>query len=48
MDKQCEKVQKTKKRRSSAPRKASGNSMKTVGREVGRQLIRGLFGTLKR
>ena len=46
--KEREKEQKAKKRKNSALGKAASSTMNTIGREVGRQLIRGLFGTLKK
>jgi DNA helicase HerA-like ATPase len=46
--KEREKAQKARARKNSALGKAASSAMNTVGREVGRQLIRGLFGTLKK
>ncbi|MBR3271656.1 MAG: DUF853 family protein, partial [Clostridia bacterium] len=46
--KEREKAQKAKARKNSALGKAASSAMNSVGREVGRQLIRGLFGTLKK
>ena len=46
--KEKEKAQKARARKNSALGKAASSAMNSVGREVGRQLIRGLFGTLKK
>ena len=46
--KEKEKAQKAKARKNSALGKAASSAMNSIGREVGRQLIRGLFGNLKR
>ena len=46
--KEKEKEQKKKARKNSALGKAASSAANTIGREVGRQLIRGLFGTLKK
>lgn len=46
--KEREKEKKKKARKNSAVGKAASATLSTVGREVGRQLVRGLFGTLKK
>lgn len=46
--KEREKAAKQKARKNSALGKAASSTMNTIGREVGRQLVRGLFGTLKK
>ena len=46
--KEREKEKKAKARKNSALGKAASSTMNTIGREVGRQLVRGLLGTLKR
>ncbi len=46
--KEREKAQKAKARKNSVFGKAAASTMNTVGREVGKALVRGLFGTLKK
>ncbi len=46
--KEKEKEKKKKARKNSAVGKAASSTLNTIGREVGRQLVRGLFGTLKK
>ena len=46
--KEKEKAAKKKAAKNSALGKAASNTMNSIGREVGRQLVRGIFGTLKK
>ena len=46
--KEREKEKKAAKKKNSALGKAASNTLNTIGREVGRQLVRGIFGNLKK